>query len=112
MGHPPKGFTIDERRREMGCAYRETDGTIHIGKFGEFDSGIEGGTSLSLKVRVPEGTVIARNDDLELPNGGGARGSPLQLHQKGKDLWCSVEGSNEHWTPVFGEPDEEVFAQQ
>ncbi|MGD0899465.1 MAG: hypothetical protein ABR915_16640 [Thermoguttaceae bacterium] len=112
MGHPPEGTTIDEQRRQMGCAYRECDRKIHVGKFGEFDSGIEGGKFVSLKVRVPDGTVIERNDDMELPSSGGAKGSPLRLHQEGKDVWCSVEGSREHWTPVFGEPDKETFAQQ
>ena len=110
MGHPPKRITIDEVRQKIGCAYRKHDGKILVGKFGEFDSGGEGGEFVSLKVRVPRGTVIERNDDLELPSCSGARTSPLVLHQEGKDLWCSVEGSSERWTPVIGEPDKEAFA--
>ena len=76
MGHPPKRITIDEVRQKIGCAYRKHDGKILVGKFGEFDSGGEGGEFVSLKVRVPRGTVIERNDDLELPSCSGARTSP------------------------------------
>jgi hypothetical protein len=112
MGRPPERVTIDEVRRKMGCAYRKRDGKILVGKFGEFDSGGDGGKFVSLKVRAPEGTVIERSDEFELPSGAGARTSPLALHQEGKDLWCSIEGSSERWTPVFGDPDRETFAQQ
>jgi hypothetical protein len=111
MGHPPNRTTIDEARQQMGCAYRKHDGKLFVGKFGEFDSGGEGGKFVSLTVRVPEGTVVERSDELELPSGDRARSSPLSLHQEGKDLWCSVEGSNDHWTPVLGEPDKETYAQ-
>jgi hypothetical protein len=38
MGHPPERTTVDEERRQMGCAYRKHDGKIFVGKFGEFDS--------------------------------------------------------------------------
>jgi len=110
MGHPAKGSTIDEARHWMGCAYHKRDGKILVGKFGEFDTG-EGGKFVSLKIRVPEGTVIERTDDMGLPNSSGARVSPLCLHQEGKDSWCSLKVSSEHWIPVVGEPDKEEFAQ-
>lgn len=112
MGHPSERMTIDEERRQMGCAYRKHEGKVFVGKFGEFDSGIEGGKFISLKIRVPEGTVIERTDDLELPGSSGARSSPLRLHQEGKDVWCMVKDSSDRWTPVVGEPDRKTFSQQ
>jgi hypothetical protein len=109
FGHPPNSTSIDEMRTEMGCAYRKKDGKIEIGKFGEFDSGGEGGKGVTLTIRVPAGTVIERNDETELPKGDGAHTSPLKLHHEGEKSWCSRKGSDEHWIPLVGEPDREAF---
>jgi hypothetical protein len=109
FGHPPKSTSIDEMRTKMGCAYRKKDGKLPIGKFGEFDTGSEGGKSVSLTVCVPAGTVIERNDETELPHGGGARISPLELHHEGNESWCSMKGSDDRWIPLIGEPDRETF---
>lgn len=109
FGHPGESASIDEMRTEMGCAYRKSDGKIYIGKFGEFDSGIEGGKTISLTVCVPAGTVVERNDSTELPHASGARTSPLEMHHKENESWCSLDGSSDHWVPLVGEPDRDAF---
>jgi hypothetical protein len=96
----------------MGCAYRKADEKIYIGKFGEFDSGIEGGKTITLTVCVPAGTIVERNDDTELPHSSGARTSPLEIHHEGKESWCSVDESSDRWIPLVGEPDRDAFEQR
>jgi hypothetical protein len=109
FGHPPKSTSIDDIRTKMGCAYRKKDGKIQIGKFGEFDTGGEGGKVITLNVRVSAGTAIERNDETELPHSEGASVSPLEWHNEGDKTWCSMKGSDDHWTPLVGEPDKEAF---
>ena len=66
-GHPDKAVSIEETRAKMGCATRTSNDTIEIGTFGEYDTHIEGGAFLHLRISVPVGMEVICRDDLEGP---------------------------------------------
>ncbi len=112
MGHPPKMITIDDARNTMGCACLASDGKLRIATYGEFVCG-EGSRAIQLTIRVPQGVRVEKdNREKELQRGQEVTGSPLELHQEGKETWCALEGSKQRWTPIPSEPDKGTFAQQ
>lgn len=112
MGHPGKRFTIDEARREMGCAWLSKDGQLRVATFGEFSCG-DGGKSVALEVTVPEGIAVERDDRYEMSraDGYGAGGSKLRQSQEGGETWYAPERSEKHWHPVADVPNPERAAQ-
>jgi len=112
VGHPGKRFTIDEARRDMGCAWLSKDGQIRLATFGEFSCG-DGGKSVALEVTVPEGIAVERDDRHEMSraDGYGARGSKLRQSQDGGETWYAPEGSEERWHPVADVPNPERASQ-
>ena len=112
MGHPGKRFTIDEARREMGCAWLSKDGQLRLATFGEYSCG-DGGKSVTLEVTVPEGITVERDDRYEMSraDGHGARGSKLRQSQEGGETWYAPEDSDERWHPVADVPNPERAAQ-
>jgi hypothetical protein len=67
-GHPDEAVSIEVTRTKMGCATHISGGTIEIGTFGEYDTHIEGGAFLHLRISVPVGMEVIRRDDLEGPS--------------------------------------------
>jgi hypothetical protein len=67
-GRPGEAASIEEDRREMGCATRINGDTIAIGTFGEYDTNIEGGCYIHVRISVPIGIEVVRRDDLEGPS--------------------------------------------
>jgi hypothetical protein len=53
-GHPSEIMTLNGIRKEMGCSVRKADRIMVISTYGEWDSGIEGGTRMKLVAIVPE----------------------------------------------------------
>lgn len=67
MGHPVERVSIVDTRKEMGCAVLRRDEAILVGTFGEWDSNIEGGSSLKTTIVVPDGIEVTTQEDLSGP---------------------------------------------
>ena len=112
MGHPSKRMTIDEERQKMGCAYRKHEGKVFVGKFGEFDSGIEGGNSSRSRFAFPR-EPLSREPMTWSFRGPVVPGVLLSAFiKRARMSGASVKDSSDRWTPVVGEPDRKTFSQQ
>ncbi len=63
-GHPPVFMGLGSTRKFMGVATRVDSGNLLVATFGEWDSHIEGGASVSLLIEVPAGFGVERRSDL------------------------------------------------
>jgi len=58
---------IEQERKEMGCLVRKEGSSLRIVKFGHWDSRIEGGAYLRLRVEAPDGLRVMRDRPREDP---------------------------------------------
>jgi hypothetical protein len=113
MGHPVQRITIDEARRDMGCAWLSKNGKLFLATFGEFLSGGDGGRTIELTVAVPEGIHVERDDRYEMVRTSdlSAHSSKLREHISDGEVWYSPKGSDEKWLSIDDEPCPERAAQ-
>jgi len=69
FAHPDVAISIYERRRTMGCAYRDDDGILFLATYGECATGGHGGTVVRLKIETPKGIIVEKRPKLEREKG-------------------------------------------
>jgi hypothetical protein len=74
-GFPSESMSIKKSRKKMGCVAHAEEGALAIATFGEFDSHIEGGTSMELLFVVPDNVEVERRANLSGENSVGRRWS-------------------------------------
>lgn len=67
-GHPNVPTGPQEMRNEMGCAWKKKGKTLILATFGEWDSRIEGGAGMELRIAVPPGITVRKELELSGPN--------------------------------------------
>jgi hypothetical protein len=100
MSIPTFAVSIPEALEKMGIAWQAEGEKLYIGTYGEWDSLIEGGTSIELVVEAPDGIEIER--DARLSGGNSivtATGQP--------DGWNVIGGPAEGWQIIQSVLDEE-----
>jgi hypothetical protein len=102
-GHPPELASIRDARKEMGCARKEDKDKVVLATYGEFDSNIEGGTFMKLRLRIPAGLTVETRTGLSGPIR--ARLRPGE-RQRREDIRPGFGG----WEAIPDEPDPQQTA--
>lgn len=68
LGHPPYPMHIRDAREYMGIVTREENNAMIIATYGEWDSHIEGGSSIRLLMRVPDSIKSEKKKQLSGEN--------------------------------------------
>jgi hypothetical protein len=107
-GHPPESMSIRTAREHMGCAVKEQDSSLVLATFGEWDSHIEGGTRMDMKLLVPEGVEVEKRGGLsgEHSDGREWHGTYLTKPREVKEGWWYGPASPaDGWRAVPDVPD-------
>jgi hypothetical protein len=113
-GHPPEGISIRDVRKNMGCAVKVVDGALIVATFGEWDSHIEGGTSLRMVAVVPEGIEVEQRPGLSGDDSAGRewRGEWLTKPKDAKGgYWYGPASPASGWAAIPDVPDDKRTAQ-
>lgn len=66
-GHPPDPMSIRIQRKKMGCVHKIERDKVVVATYGEWNSNIEGGTSMKVLIRVPDGLLVGTRKGLSGP---------------------------------------------
>ncbi len=102
VGHPPETMTPRLARENMGCAWRIDGGALVIGNYGEWDSHIEGGAWMDLRVVVPRGLRVSFGDWLSGELSTAADPRPSRTPSQS---WYGPRGPAPGWSAVRWQPD-------
>jgi hypothetical protein len=97
----------------MGVAYRREGDSIILGTFGEWDSHIEGGTGIRLRVAVPDGITVKRAPRLSGPESEAYSHDPeswvglTDSPEFKKCYWYGPLGPSHGWHVIETQPDQD-----
>jgi hypothetical protein len=63
FGHPPDSMSIWTTRLDMGCVWKVGGDSVLLAPYGEWDSHIEGGATMELRIVVPPTLSVLRSTD-------------------------------------------------
>ncbi|MHC4477214.1 MAG: hypothetical protein ACYTEL_16330 [Planctomycetota bacterium] len=106
LGHPPYPMHIRDARKYMGCAYRIDGRSMVIATYGEWDSHIEGGSSIRMLFIVPKGLSVKKEEGLSGENSMGHATDPellidmMDSPEFKKCFWYGPVGPGDGWTKI------------